>query len=127
MRYININNPDDIISAKREVEEILINKKEITEEMSLPDFINFLQLQNTIFVKDDIVIPFKIYNNFIFYVSSADSDDFFKVLKLIKYDLTQLKSLSNDEVYSGELDKHPIYFIIDSKYMVLSTKYKRAE
>ena len=57
MKIIEVNNPEQILEAKRILEN--------TDD--LQTFVNGLELQNTIFVKDDIVIPFSIKNDLLFY------------------------------------------------------------
>lgn len=120
MRIININNSSDFISIKDEIEAQLISENKIKSKMELQEFINFLQLQKNIYIKDDNVIPFRIYNDIILSVFDASElQHLISALEIIKYDLSNLKEIDINAVYLGELDKYEYYFIIDSTYKVI--------
>lgn len=120
MRIVNLNNPTDVLAVKKEIEEQLLSNSKIDSEMELQEFIQFLELQKTIYIKDDIVIPFRIYNDIVFSVFDEQQlEHLLSVLKTIKYDLSNLKEIDINKVYLGELDNYEYYFIIDSTYKVV--------
>ena len=72
MKIIEVNSPEQILEAKRILEN--------TED--LQTFVNGLNLQNTIFVKDDIVIPFSIKNDLLFLIADNNKDLLLNVLNI---------------------------------------------
>jgi hypothetical protein len=109
MKIIEVNNPEQILEAKRILEN--------TED--LQTFVNGLELQNTIFVKDDIVIPFSIKNDLLFLIADNNIDLLLNVLNTINYNLDSLEDISMLDVYNGKLEKEEFYFIIGSDYKIL--------
>ena len=119
MRIIKLDDPVKIIEAKQEIESKLIEENKIDSPMELQEFIKFLDLQNTIYVKDDLVVPFRLYNDMLCIIAEDSIiNTVLETLQEISYDFKKLKQISNIEVYNGELDKYKYFFIIDSKYMV---------
>jgi hypothetical protein len=120
MRVIELDNALSILTAKQEVEAKLIEAKKLEAPMELQDFIKYLNLQNTIYVIDDTVIPFRIFDDMIFMVAKGNEQkDLLSKLEQINYDLTSLHQISQDDIYLGKLDKYAFFFIIDSKYYVV--------
>lgn len=109
MKIIEVNNPEQILEAKRILEN--------TED--LQTFVNRLELQNTIFVKDDIVIPFSIKNDLLFLIADNNKDLLLNVLNTIDYNLDSLEGISMLDVYNGKLENEEFYFIIGSDYKIL--------
>lgn len=109
MKIIEVNNPEQILEAKRILEN--------TED--LQTFVNGLELQNTIFVKDDIVIPFSIKNDLLFLIADNNKDLLLNVLNRIDYNLDSLEGISMLDVYNGKLENEEFYFIIGSDYKIL--------
>ena len=120
MRIVKLDDPIKIISAKQEIETKLIEENKLENEMELQEFVKFLNLQNTIYVKDDTVVPFRIYEDILFTVATDEViKELNEKLSIINYDFTKLKNIDMLEVYNGELDKYPFFFIINSKYYVV--------
>ena len=109
MKIIEVNNPEQILEAKRILEN--------TDD--LQTFVNGLELQNTIFVKDDIVIPFSIKNDLLFLIADNNKDLLLNVLTTIDYNLDSLEGISMLDVYNGKLENEEFYFIIGSDYKIL--------
>lgn len=109
MKIIEVNNPEQILEAKRILEN--------TED--LQTFVNGLELQNTIFVKDDIVIPFSIKNDLLFLIADNNKDLLLDILNIIDYNLDSLEGISMLDVYNGKLENEEFYFIIGSDYKIL--------
>jgi len=119
MRIIEVDDPVKIILAKQEVEQKLMDEKKIDSSMSLPDFVKYLNMQNNIYIKDDDVIPFSIFEDMLFIIASKEKiEEVDSALKVIDYDCSKLTEIPMMQVYQGELEKYDQYFVIDSKYMV---------
>ena len=119
MRIIEVDDPVKIILAKQEVEQKLMDEKKLDAPMSLPDFVKSLNMQNNIYIKDDDVIPFGIFEDMLFIIASKEKiEEVDSALKLINYDCSRLTEIPMIQVYQGELEKYEQYFVIDSKYMV---------
>ena len=120
MRMVKLDDPIKIITTKQEIETKLIEENKLEKEMELQELIKFLNLQNTIYVKDDTVVPFRIYEDILFTVAEDKTiKELDETLASFKYDFSKLKNISQLDIYNGELDKYKFFFIIDSKYYVL--------
>lgn len=123
MEVINLNNHIQVLYAKEKIENQLISENKISKEMEIPEFVTFLNLQNSIFIKEDLVVPFKILNDMLFTVASDNIiNELNTILSEISYNLDNLKTIYTNDVYLGELDKYPFYFIINSEYKVIPKK-----
>ena len=120
MKIIELDDPVKIIMAKQDIENKLIEEGKLEYYTKHDQFILSLKLQETIYVKENAVIPFKIYSDeYLFTLGKKeDINELVSVLEEMKYDLSLLKEISIMEVYLGELTKHPTYFIVNSKYMI---------
>ena len=119
MRIIEVDDPVKIILAKQEVEQKLMDEKNLDAPMSLQDFVKSLNMQNNIYIKNDDVIPFSIVDDKLFIIASKEKiEEVDSVLKAIDYDCSKLTEIPMMQVYQGELEKYDQYFVIDSKYMV---------
>lgn len=119
MRIIEVDDPVKIILAKQEVEQKLMDEKKLDAPMSLADFVKSLNMQNNIYIKNDDVIPFSIFEDMLFIIASKEKiDEVDSALKAIKYDCSRLTEIPMLDVYQGELEKYEQYFVINSKYMV---------
>ena len=121
MRVIKLDSPFDILKAKEEVENKLIETKVIESPMELTEFINYLGLQNSIYIKNDTVIPFRIIDDMMFTTSSKEEvQQVIDALDLFDGNFDKLTTVSTLEVYQGKLEKVDFYFIINSEYKILS-------
>ena len=119
MRIIEVDDPVKIILAKQEVEQKLMDEKKLDAPMSLADFVKSLNMQNNIYIKNDDVIPFSIFEDMLFIIASKEKiDEVDSALKAINYDCSTLTEIPMLDVYQGELEKYEQYFVINSKYMV---------
>lgn len=121
MRVIKLDSPFEILKAKEEVENKLIETKIIESPMELTEFINYLGLQNSIYIKNDTVIPFRIIDDMMFTTSSKEEvQPVIDALNLFDGNFEKLTTVSTLEVYQGKLEKVDFYFIINSEYKILS-------
>lgn len=121
MRVIKLDSPFEILKAKEEVENKLIETKVIESPMELTEFINYLGLQNSIYIKNDTVIPFRIIDDMMFTTSSKEEvQQVIDALNLFDGNFDKLTTVSTLEVYQCKLEKVDFYFIINSEYKILS-------
>lgn len=121
MRVIKLDSPFEILKAKEEVENKLIETKVIESPMELTEFINYLGLQNFIYIKNDTVIPFRIIDDMMFTTSSKEEvQQVIDALNLFDGNFDKLTTVSTLDVYQGKLEKVDFYFIINSEYKIFS-------
>lgn len=113
---VPLDNPDLFLNAKKYLEDNNI----IQTEQTIGKFIESLSLDKTVYVKDDIVIPFRIIDKYLFYTPiSKDSDDEFLIeIKNLNYEFTKLNKISFDDVVLNKLDSYKYFFIINGEYWV---------
>ena len=129
MKYIAINTigdyPEDFLFAKVDVEHHLQETGQIENRMRLDEFIIWLNLQKTIYLKSQHSIAFRIAEgekeNYVFY-SLLDQDDklfeaFKHKLETLKFDFSTLKKIAPVDLMSMDLDTAEL-FMIDSEMYV---------
>lgn len=128
MRIFYLDKPTSILLAKLEIEKELKEANKIENEMELQEFINFLNLPRTIFIKDDLVVPFRVYNDMLFIVAEEKTAEMVKaVIESFNSDFNSLIKVPTKDVYTGALENEEYYFIIDSDYMIINRKTKGAK
>lgn len=119
MKFISIGSigefPEDFLFAKIDVEKKLLEDKVIDERMKLEDFIIKLDIQNTIYLKGQKSIAFRIIeglnDNYVFYSfldgeNSSLFESFKEILQKLNYNLSNLERASNTEMLEeGFLDR----------------------
>ena len=115
MKTVNASNPIEILNAKNEIESNLISNGKLDSPMDLPTFVNWLSMQETIFIKDDNVIPFRIYEDYLF-IAGDNNNLCEDGLKTINFDLSKLKEIPMSDVFDGATESLPFYIISNSKY-----------
>ena len=98
MQYISINSigdyPEDFLIAKVDVERHLIETEAIEKRMKLEEFIIYLNIQNTIYMKGQKSIAFSIQqgqsDKYVFY-SLLDQDENGELFESFKKKLEHLK------------------------------------
>ena len=121
MTYIAINTigdyPEDFLTAKVDVEHYLIETGEIEKRMRLDEFIVYLNIQKTIYMKGQKSIAFRIIkgenNEYVFY-SLLDNDEklfdsFKSALEKLKYDFSSLKKIEPIELIQLDLSKEEVF------------------
>ena len=85
---IPLDNPELFLNAKKYLEDNNI----IQTEQTIGKFIESLSLDKTVYVKDDIVIPFSLIDKYLFYtpISKDKDDEFLNELKTLNYEFTKL-------------------------------------
>lgn len=121
MTYIAINTigdyPEDFLTAKVDVEHYLIETGEIKKRMRLDEFIVYLNIQKTIYMKGQKSIAFRIIkgenDEYVFY-SLLDNDEklfdsFKSALEKLKYDFSSLKKIEPIELIQLDLSKEEVF------------------
>ena len=121
MTYIAINTigdyPEDFLTAKVDVEHYLIETGEIEKRMRLDEFIIYLNIQKTIYMKGQKSIAFRIIkgenDEYVFY-SLLDNDeelfDSFKAaLEKLKFNFSSLKKIEPIELIQLDLSKEEVF------------------
>ena len=123
MQYISINSigdyPEDFLIAKVDVERHLIETEAIEKRMKLEEFIIYLNIQNTIYMKGQKSIAFSIQqgqsDKSVFY-SLLDQDEhgelfesFKKKLEHLKYNFSSLNKIDNMDLLNMDLTKEELF------------------
>lgn len=103
MKIVNINDIEDLILAKHEIDLLRIEHEEITERSILQEFINDYAAPKYIYMINDKQLPFnyiKIYNNDYLFVSDYidENELIVKKIKHIKYDMNNLTKLKTSDL-----------------------------
>lgn len=129
---IVINIGEDVsgfIKAKSAVEAALIESKQIDSEMSVIDFVEWLDMKDNVVVSKDKVIPYKIVDagqeRYLF-VSVEEASDILicqSALSSIDYDTTKLIKFDPYQymVAGKEIDDLE-YFLINGEYLIKKEK-----
>jgi hypothetical protein len=131
--FCNINKineeVDNFVIAKNKIEQPLIDNEELEKKMSIQEFLDYIDLTQNIFMANDAyntAIPFKIYkpteeNVVIIYALEKNienvEESFKAALKNIKYNLSNLKELTQIEILEGATQDKSYYIINNEFYM----------
>lgn len=127
-RIVNLSqeDPEEVYVTKWMIEQKLLNKNQNYAKRSLTKFIDDMKIGNYIFVDNngDIVIPFSIYEGYLFV--ALDPTDYYDEyvnrlidgLKSIDYDLSSLHQENIQNVYMNNETQKSRYFLIIGVKMV---------
>jgi hypothetical protein len=120
-KIININDIEDLILCKFEIENKLLEKGIIESKMQIDEFILKYALTDYVYMVDDKFIPFNIYTlddtKYVFITEENETDKniLLNKLKSMKYDLNNKVEINISELLTNEeLTKSLI--IHDKKY-----------
>ncbi len=107
IKIVNINDIEDLILAKHEIDLLRIDHKEISERSVLQDFVTTYALTNYIYLINDKQIPFNyvsIYDNDYLFVTEYIEENKLLInkLKQLRYDLNNLTKLTQMELINIE-------------------------
>lgn len=123
MQYISINSigeyPEDFLIAKVDVERLLLESGAIEKRMKLEDFIIYLNIQETIYLKGQKSIAFRIIkgasDTYVFYSLLDDDETLFNSFKdkleSMKYDLSGLHKVEPLELIQLDLSSIEVFMI----------------
>ena len=104
MTIVNINDIEDLIIAKYEIDTILNEQGKLEGRSNLQEFINKFANPQYIYLIDDLQIPFnyfKIENKDYLFVTNSDESEINIIkakLKVLKYNLNNLVLLSKNKL-----------------------------
>lgn len=103
MKIVNINDIEDLILAKHEIDLIKIEHKEISERSDLNEFINTYASPKYIYLLNDKQFPFnyiKIYDSDYLFVTNYDNENTYILnkIKSLKYNMENLTLLKTNEL-----------------------------
>ena len=122
IKIVNINDIEEVILSKHEIDLKLIEDKKIKDKMTLQEYFDKYATPLNIYIIKGKQIPFSIHT--LYGITSRYVCDDNKTLitlllnklKLIKYDINNLIELSfNDLLNMGGLEENDI-IVIDNKY-----------
>ena len=120
MTIVNINDIEDLIIAKYEIDTILNEQGKLEGRSNLQEFINEFANPQYIYLIDNLQIPFnyfKIENKDYLFVTNSDESEINIIkakLKVLKYNLNNLVLLSKNKL-SKMIDINNV-IIYDQKY-----------
>lgn len=122
MKIVNINDIEDLILAKHEIDLMLIEDKIIEERTTINGFLENYAMPKNIYMYNGISIPFKLYiihgNKYLFVTNynKQENEVLENKMKQIKYDMNNLVRLTNDEIQKMEDYSNENFIIIDNHY-----------
>lgn len=112
MKIININDIEDLITAKIE-----IDKKSENGKSDLNEFINNYCLLDSVIIDKNQYIPFKLYNNEYLFVSDMSNiDTITEFLEKIKYDYSNLTETTFFEMNDEKFLNNTTLLLYNNKY-----------
>lgn len=122
MKIVNINDIEDLILAKHEIDLMLMEDKIIDKRTELNDFITKYAIPNNIYVVNGVNIPFKlftIHDNKYLFVTNYNKDELDVLknkIKLLKYDMNNLVELTMIDMFNMTDPMNDNFIIINNKY-----------
>ena len=119
MKIVSINDIEDLILAKHEIDLLRIEHKEISERSDLNEFIKSYAMTDYVYLINDKHMPFSfinIYDNMYLFVTEYFEENKLLVNKLkhLKYNLNNMIKLSNSDLAKMENPNNVI--IYDGNY-----------
>lgn len=122
IKIVNINDIEEVILSKHEIDLKLIEDKQIQIKMTLQEYFDKYATPLNVYIIKGNQIPFSIHTLYgTTYIYVCDNDKtkmslLLNKLKLIRYDINNLVELSfNDLLNMGGLDENDI-IVINNKY-----------
>jgi hypothetical protein len=122
MKIVNINDIEDLILAKHEIDLILIEDKVIEERTTINEFLEKYAMPKNIYMYNGISIPFKLYilhdKKYLFVTNynKQENEVLENKIKQIKYDMNNLVRLTNAEIQRMEDYSNENFIIINNHY-----------
>lgn len=121
MKIVNINDIEDLILAKHEIDLMLIDDKIIDKRTELKEFILKYATPDNIYIFNGITIPFKLYklhDKYFLFVTNYNKNEIdilTNKIKLLKYDLNNLIEIKFTDMLTSDNSNDNV-IIIDNKY-----------
>lgn len=122
MKIVNINDIEDLILAKHEIDLMLIEDKIIEKRTTINEFLEKYAMPINIYMFNGRSIPFQLYeihNNKYLFVTSYNKEELLVLenkIKQLKYNLNNLIQISSDEMNKIQDINEENFIIKDNKY-----------
>ena len=122
MKIVNINDIEDLILAKHEIDLMLIDDKIIEKRTEVTEFLDKYAMPNDVYVVNGVQIPFKlfnIHNEHYLFVTNYNEDELTVLenkIKLLKYDMNNIIELKFDDMLKMQDIDNADFIIINNKY-----------
>lgn len=122
MKIVNINDIEDLILTKHEIDLMLMEDKIIKERTTINGFLETYAMPKNIYMYNGVSIPFKLYilhdKKYLFVTNynKQENDVLENKIKQIKYDMNNLVQLTNDEIQKMEDYSNENFIIINNHY-----------
>ena len=122
MKIVNINDIEDLILAKHEIDLILIKDKVIDKRTSINEFLEKYAMPVNIYMYNGKSIPFNLYilhdNKYLFVTNynKYDNEVLENKMKQIKYNINNLIKLTNKEIQEIQDLDNENFIIINNHY-----------
>lgn len=114
----------ELFTAKRKIEEKLLNENKISEEFTVSDFIKYINFGTHIYwVSETQIYPFKIIDDFLFIVTDSNTktiNPLLNALNTINFDLSKLTHKTKYDIAVNDIIEKP-HFIINSELYYYDT------
>ena len=122
MKIVNINDIEDLILAKHEIDLMLIDDKIIEKRTEVTEFLDKYAIPDNVYVVNGVQIPFKlfnIHNEHYLFVTNYNEDELTVLenkIKLLKYDMNNIIELKFDDMLKMQDINNADFIIINNKY-----------
>lgn len=122
MTFVNINDIEDFVLAKHEIELMLIEDKIIEKRTDLKEFMEKYAMPDNVYVVNNIQIPFKLYNihdkHYVFVTNynKEELEILENKIKLLKYNMNNLIELKLADMFNMTDPENNNFIIINNKY-----------
>ena len=122
MKIVNINDIEDLILAKHEIDLMLIDDKIIEKRTEVTEFLDKYAIPYNVYVVNGVQIPFKlfnIHNEHYLFVTNYNEDELTVLenkIKLLKYDMNNIIELKFDDMLKMQDINNADFIIINNKY-----------
>lgn len=122
MTFVNINDIEDFVLAKHEIELMLIEDKIIEKRTDLKEFMEKYAMPDNVYVVNNIQIPFKLYNihdkHYVFVTNynKEELEILENKIKLLKYNMNNLIELKLVDMFNMTEPENNNFIIINNKY-----------
>lgn len=122
MTFVNINDIEDFVLAKHEIELMLIEDKIIEKRTDLKEFMEKYAMPDNVYVVNNIQIPFKLYNihdkHYVFVTNynKEELEILENKIKLLKYNMNNLIELKLADMFTMTDPENNNFIIINNKY-----------
>ena len=122
MKLVNINDIEDLILAKHEIDLMLIEDKVIEVRTGINEFLEKYAMPKNIHMYNGISIPFKLFeihgNRYLFVTNynKQENEVLEQKIKQIKYNMNNLVMLNNDEINNMQDYTTENFIIINNHY-----------